>query len=238
MLRGFLDFQHRFSVDLFENKMATSELAALLERRQRIIQIAEEEAEQGRNDGDSDLTPSPTTTPPVPLFPSMRIRNPYTEFHEFTRKEIQRCQKTFNTYDTNKDKFIDFDELKHMMEKMGSAQTHLALKEMIREVDEDKDNKISFREFLLIFRKARAGELPEGSGLYEVYRLMEEIDVGKEGVKGAKNFFEVKIEQLTKVSQFEQEIRDEQEEKRRIAEEKKTRKAAFKAAAQFFEHRK
>lgn len=50
------------------------------------------------------------------------------------------------SYDTNKDKFIDFAELKHMMEKLGSAQTHLALKEMIREVDEDKDNKISFRE--------------------------------------------------------------------------------------------
>ena len=33
-----------------------------------------------------------------------------------------------------------------MMEKLGSPQTHLGLKEMIREVDEDQDNKISFRE--------------------------------------------------------------------------------------------
>ena len=49
-------------------------------------------------------------------------------------------------YDTGKDKFIDFEELKHMMEKLGVPQTHLALKEMIREVDEDKDSKISFRE--------------------------------------------------------------------------------------------
>lgn len=32
------------------------------------------------------------------------------------------------------------------MEKLGSPQTHLALKAMIREVDEDNDNKISFRE--------------------------------------------------------------------------------------------
>jgi len=45
----------------------------------------------------------------------------------------------------------------------------------------------------LIFRKARAGELPEGSGLYEVYRLMDEIDVNKEGVLGAKTFFEAKV---------------------------------------------
>jgi len=50
------------------------------------------------------------------------------------------------SFDTNKDKFIDFDELKRMMEKVGSPQTHLALKAMIREVDEDGDNRISFRE--------------------------------------------------------------------------------------------
>ena len=33
-----------------------------------------------------------------------------------------------------------------MMEKLGVPQTHLALKAMIREVDEDHDNLISFRE--------------------------------------------------------------------------------------------
>ena len=52
----------------------------------------------------------------------------------------------FARYDVGKDTFIDFEELKHMMEKLGTPQTHLALKEMIRQVDEDQDNKISFRE--------------------------------------------------------------------------------------------
>jgi len=33
-----------------------------------------------------------------------------------------------------------------MMEKLGSPQTHLALKEMIKEIDEDFDGMISFRE--------------------------------------------------------------------------------------------
>jgi Ca2+-binding EF-hand superfamily protein len=36
-----------------------------------------------------------------------------------------------------------------MMEKLGAPQTHLALKAMIQEVDEDQDNKISFREVIL-----------------------------------------------------------------------------------------
>ena len=33
-----------------------------------------------------------------------------------------------------------------MMEKLGEPQTHLGLKAMIKEVDEDHDNQISFRE--------------------------------------------------------------------------------------------
>jgi Ca2+-binding EF-hand superfamily protein len=40
------------------------------------------------------------------------------------------------------------EELKRMMEKLGAPQTHLDLKAMIKEVDEDGDNKISFREVI------------------------------------------------------------------------------------------
>lgn len=51
-------------------------------------------------------------------------------------------------------------------------------------------------------------------------------------------FCGLQIDQLSKLSQFEQEIRDEQEEKKRVAEERKVRKAAFKATAKFFETQK
>ncbi len=33
-----------------------------------------------------------------------------------------------------------------MMEKLGIPQTHLNLKQLIKQVDEDHDDKISFRE--------------------------------------------------------------------------------------------
>ena len=32
------------------------------------------------------------------------------------------------------------------MEKLGAPQTHLALKNMMKEVDEDQDNQMNFRE--------------------------------------------------------------------------------------------
>lgn len=49
-----------------------------------------------------------------------------------------------------------------------------------------------FFQFLLIYRKARAGELIEESGLSQLAALTE-IDVEEVGVGGAKTFFEAKV---------------------------------------------
>ncbi|TKS81531.1 EF-hand domain-containing protein D2 [Collichthys lucidus] len=130
-------------------------------------------------------------------------------------------------YDTGRDGFIDLMELKLMMEKLGAPQTHLGLKNMIKEVDEDFDGKLSFREFLLIFRRAAAGELQEESGLMAMARLSE-INVSTEGVMGARDFFEAKMQAASLGSKFEAEIREEKEERKRQEVEKKQRQAAFK----------
>ncbi|KAI7800319.1 EF-hand domain-containing protein D1 [Triplophysa rosa] len=157
----------------------------------------------------------------------MKVFNPYTEFKEFSRKQIKDMEKMFKRFDSGKDGFIDLMEMKLMMEKLGAPQTHLGLKNMIREVDEDYDGKLSFREFLLIFRKAAAGELQEESGLMALARLSE-IDVSIEGVLGARDFFEAKVQALSVHSKFEAEIREEQEERKRMELERKQRRAAFK----------
>ncbi|XP_038940046.1 EF-hand domain-containing protein D1 isoform X1 [Rattus norvegicus] len=120
-----------------------------------------------------------------------KVFNPYTEFPEFSRRLLKDLERMFKTYDAGKDGFIDLMELKLMMEKLGAPQTHLGLKNMIQEVDEDFDGKLSFREFLLIFHKAAAGELQEDSGLLALAKFSE-INVALEGVRGAKNFFEAK----------------------------------------------
>ncbi|XP_033833558.1 EF-hand domain-containing protein D1 [Periophthalmus magnuspinnatus] len=156
-----------------------------------------------------------------------RVFNPYTEFKEFSRKQIKDMEGMFKRYDTGRDGFIDLMELKLMMEKLGAPQTHLGLKNMIKEVDEDFDGKLSFREFLLIFRRAAAGELQEESGLMALARLSE-INVSTEGVMGAKDFFEAKAQALSQGSKFEAEIREEKEERKRQEEDKKQRRAAFK----------
>lgn len=184
------------------NGNATSELTEKLTRRQDI------------NDGNA----APKLA---------KVFNPYTEFKEFSRKQIKDMEKMFKRFDSGKDGFIDLMELKLMMEKLGAPQTHLGLKNMIKEVDEDFDGKLSYREFLLIFRRAASGELQEESGLMALARLSE-IDVSTEGVMGAKDFFEAKMQALSVGSKFEAEIREEQEERKRQELDRKQRRAAFK----------
>ncbi|WKX97029.1 hypothetical protein Q1695_013014 [Nippostrongylus brasiliensis] len=187
--------QKAYSQDSGDN-----ELSALLERRTKILQ------------GES-----------VPEMINKKL-SLYAEFSEFSRKQIKFFTDTFKTYDEDADGFIDFDELKRMMEKLGEAQTHIALKEIIRRVDEDRDGKISLREFFLIFRLSAQNQL----GCSEVFQqLADSVDVSKEGVLGAASFFQAKIEEQTKLSKFEQEMKEEVEERKRLEEEKKARREKF-----------
>merc|ERR1712224_1165186 len=198
--------------------MAENELAACLARRQNIIDgveaaPAEHITPKEKDQKDKDTTDCADSELASRLKRQTNINdglepqivhqkfNPYTEFKEYTRQKIKEFRKMFDKYDTSKDGFIDLQELKYMTEKLEAPQTHYALKSMIKEVDEDNDGQISFREFLLIFRKADQGDL-EVEGLEQLARLSS-VDVSVKGVGGAKNFFEAKVNQLTKQSKFE-----------------------------------
>jgi len=219
-----------------------ADLAQKLNRRIRRIESFESSSETSSINGNShgtgtnDDSDSPLSSSSASCSDYQRpvVFNPYTEYTEFSRKQIQNLMQTFEKYDTDKDRSLNFNELKIMMEKLGIPQTHLALKEMIKQVDEDQDGKISFREFLLIFRKAMSedGEIENSkssitSVLQQLYSMLVEIDVAKEGVGGAKNFFEAKVAAIKEGDKFQREIREEQERRRRMEEDKARRKVAF-----------
>uniref|UniRef100_A0A8C5M3U1 EF-hand domain family member D1 n=1 Tax=Leptobrachium leishanense TaxID=445787 RepID=A0A8C5M3U1_9ANUR len=223
--------------------MADNELAERLQRR-LVLDAEPREAEPNGTQGGEEEDKAATANADSELSAKLNrrqdinagtavpankcaIRNPYTEFKEFSRKQIKEMDVMFRRYDTGRDGFIDQMELKLMMEKLGAPQTHLGLKNMIKEVDEDMDAKLNFFEFLMIFRKAAAGELEQDSGLMALAKLSE-IDVSTEGVKGAKNFFDAKVQALSSASKFEAEIKAEQDERRQQEEDKKNRRAAFK----------
>ncbi|CAF1245492.1 unnamed protein product, partial [Rotaria sordida] len=133
-----------------------ADLAQKLSQRIRRIESAESSSETSSINGNSygtgtnDESDSPLSSSSASCeYHRPVVFNPYTEYSEFSRKQIQSLMQTFNKYDLDKDKLLSFNELKFMMEKLGIPQTHLGLKEMIKQVDEDNDGKISFREFLL-----------------------------------------------------------------------------------------
>ncbi|CAD6192520.1 unnamed protein product [Caenorhabditis auriculariae] len=206
------------------------ELAALLERRAKILDVSFSPT-LPREMADENGASFPFTDGecvPQKMNPKLSF---YAQFPEFSRKQIKFFTETFKKFDEDNDDFIDFMELKRMMEKLGEAQTHIALKELIKKVDEDQDGKVSQREFLLIFRLAARGEL----SCSEVFQtLAESVDVTKEGVLGAANFFQAKIEEQTKKSRFEEEMLEEQEERKRIEAEKKERREKFLANKSIF----
>ena len=110
-------------------------------------------------------------------------------------------------------------------------QTHIGLKGILKEIDEDKDEKVSLREFILIFRKVKKGEFANLKGFQE---MVQSINVAEVGVGGAKNFFEQKMKEASKGLEFEKEIKAEQESKKKEREEAAARKAAFKARQAMF----
>lgn len=71
------------------------------------------------------------------------------------------------------------------------------------------------------------------SGLGQL-AILTEIDVDEVGVGGAKTFFEAKIEQQLMSNKFHDEIRQEQEERKRGEEEKTMRRAQFQQRAAIF----
>jgi hypothetical protein len=156
--------------------------------------------------------------------------NPYQEFTEFSRKEVNDMKKTFKKYDTTGDGFISFNELKLMMEKLGEPQTHLGLKAILKEVDEDNDDQLNLYEFLMIFRKAKNGTLKVES----LQTLVSSVNVAEVGVGGAKAFFEQKMAQASSGLSAEKEIKAEQEAKKKEREEAAARKSAFKARQEQF----
>lgn len=97
-------------------------------------------------------------------------------------------------------------------------------------------NRLQCLPFLFLYsnRKAKAGDLDSGSGLSELARLTE-INVDEVGVVGAKSFFEAKIQEQFLTNKFADEIRQEQEERKRAEEERLVRRTQFQARAAIFQ---
>uniref|UniRef100_A0A1I8FZL1 EF-hand domain-containing protein n=1 Tax=Macrostomum lignano TaxID=282301 RepID=A0A1I8FZL1_9PLAT len=107
----------------------------------------------------------------------------------------------------------------------------------LRYVDEDHDSRINFREFLAIFRKARAGQLDYSGELmawYDCYVEVSEINVEEVGVMEAKNFFESKIAIQSADGKLQAELREQRLRRQAEEEEKQRSRDSFRNTRAMF----
>ena len=167
------------------------------------------------------------------LVPSAELRKQFqtvrSEFKEMSLHELGDYEQMFLKANISGSGYLDLMEMKMLMESVGKPQTHLALKAMIKEVDVDLDDKLSYGEFMLIWRYAKTGEL-KCQGLKD---LAASVSVAEVGVGGAKSFFEQKA---AAINNSPQAIDAEYHaQKRKEAEEARARKSAFKDRAALFQ---
>lgn len=92
-----------------------------------------------------------------------------------SRMEIKNYSKIFKRYDANRDQYLDVEDIALMLQRLGIETSRDQLSIIIKEVDEDKDNRLCLNEFLSIFKKGAAGEL-KNSVLLQLYKHLHMKD--------------------------------------------------------------
>ena len=91
---------------------------------------------------------------------------------ELTPEQLQEFETAFNQFDSDKDGRITINELGAMMRSIGQNPTDIELKEMIEEVDQDKDYEIDFNEFVTMMMKS-IHDLDSEEKTMEAFRVFD-----------------------------------------------------------------
>ena len=77
-----------------------------------------------------------------------------TEVHggELTDAQITEYRQAFRLFDKDGSKKITTKELGNVLRSLGENPTELDLKEMIKEIDTNKDGNVNFNEFLVMMK--------------------------------------------------------------------------------------
>lgn len=103
-----------------------------------------------------------------------------------TPEQLQEFEAAFNQFDSDKDGHITMQELGTMMRSIGQNPTEIELKEMIEEVDQDKDNVIDFNEFVLMMMKT-IHDLDSEERTLEAFKVFDRDGSGVIRVSELKN---------------------------------------------------
>ena len=61
------------------------------------------------------------------------------KFRKLSKDVVELSKKNFKLYDLDNDNFLDFHDVTKMMEKLGQPKTVTEIRQMIADIDDDKD---------------------------------------------------------------------------------------------------
>ena len=103
---------------------------------------------------------------------------------EMKDPKTRELNEAFKMFDRDKDGLINYIELGYVLKSQGFNPTNQELIEMISDVDENEDDKISFEEFLILMH-SRLKKADIGNELNEAFNA---YDKNGKGIISVKEF--------------------------------------------------
>ena len=100
---------------------------------------------------------TPNNKREVDAYEIVRSQNLLANEDQITLSEalIEKCKVAFSKCDINTDGFIDIDELSKALSKMGYIATDDELAQIMKDIDQNGDNKLDLLEFLRIIQRQK-----------------------------------------------------------------------------------
>lgn len=97
---------------------------------------------------------------------------------ELTEEQKQEIKEAFELFDTDKDKFIDYHELKVAMRALGFEVKKADVLKILRDNDRDETGKISFDDYNDVMTDMILERNPQEE-LAKAFKLFDDDDSGK-----------------------------------------------------------
>jgi len=154
----------------------------------------------------------------------------------YLEKKVDELKRNFRKYDIDGSEYLEFNEVKLMLESIGQPRTHLKVLEMVEEATGGRDNKISFHDFCSVIHPKQAeGSTPTlfgaiyNSSLADTAKHFEKEMAKNKGIPKEDLEAQVRSE-----AGMRKEIRKETKEKAKKEAESKASKANFAAKMSAF----
>eukprot|EP00357_Protocruzia_adherens_P029075 CAMPEP_0115001442 /NCGR_PEP_ID=MMETSP0216-20121206/17379_1 /TAXON_ID=223996 /ORGANISM="Protocruzia adherens, Strain Boccale" /LENGTH=170 /DNA_ID=CAMNT_0002366779 /DNA_START=33 /DNA_END=545 /DNA_ORIENTATION=+ len=134
------------------------------------------------------------------------LRKQKEELEKISEEDKVHFREAFNIYDKDGSGTISTNELGRIMEALGQNPTEEEIRDMIEEVDMNRNGEIDFDEFCLLMAKQKAN-IKEGEEYRKAFKVFDKFNndaIGPSEFKHVMEMFGEKLEddEITEMIKF------------------------------------